>query len=336
MRKLALACVLVALGCRTVAPAAAPPSNEEALDPRSDFRPTPWEPFSPHVDRPTVARVAEVLCGGPGPAHCGECASASGPWTLADCALSTHFQEDEESRELARRLLLRMGTVPGPEIEGRIEAGYEGGPPVTPALPVGRHKHHLRWVHAGLNEIDALFREIARHAPRAVHFRTRPLAIRFFKTEQPSYPSAYAIEGTIAYNLDGVLNTSEQAVAELLFHELFHLNDEGRGYWSNRVLSPMFDRIVARCRGEHDCLSAYAPDDATVPGGTYYAFDPRTGTPVEYGAEVGTRYFREQLAAFRGAPEPSPFKCRTPENAWTWRVVVDEFFGGFDASPPCD
>lgn len=338
MKKIALACVLFALGCRTVAPAAAPPGHEEAIDPaRRDFRPTPWEPFSPQVDRPTVTRVAEVLCGGPEPAHCGEaCASASEPWALADCALHAQFQEDEESQALASHLLRRMGTVPGPEIEGRVEAGYEGGPPVAPAFPVGPQKHHLRWITSSFTRIETLFRFIAKHAPRGVHFRTRPLALRFFKTEEPSYPSAYAIEGMIAYNLQGILNNSEQAVTELLFHEIFHLNDEGRGYWSNRVLTPVFERIVARCQGDHECLSPYAPDDATVPGGTYYAFDPKTGTPVEYAAEVGTRYFREQLAAFQGAPEPPPFKCETPENAWAWQVVVDEFFGGFDHSPPCD
>src|SRR5262249_8507730 len=48
--------------CRAATPA--PRSLVAERDPRTDFRPTPWEPFAPELERPIRAVVTDVLCSG--------------------------------------------------------------------------------------------------------------------------------------------------------------------------------------------------------------------------------------------------------------------------------
>jgi hypothetical protein len=73
-----------------------------------------------------------------------------------------------------------------------------------------------------------------------------------------------------------------------------------------------------------------------VSGGMYYAFQPGIQTGLEYSAELATRYQGEQQAQIEGrAFGKPPFKCGAPENANTWKLLVDEFFGGVDYVPPC-
>ncbi len=140
----------------------------------------------------------------------------------------------------------------------------------------------------------------------------------------------------IAYNVDGSLNTSPDAVRELLFHEIFHLNDVAHGDWSPAAMGAIFDSIVARCHASTPCLAPYAPTTTLVRGGTYYAFQQNNGAPVrEYAAELALRYYREQRAVMRGAPPAVRFKCGRPENGRAWTLLVDEFFAGVDRTAPC-
>lgn len=319
-------------------PAAAPPvvASAPPADPRADFRPTPWEPYSPAVDAPTPARVLEVLCSDH-PAECqSACRDAHDGYSFAECAVSLRYAHDREALELARRLLFRTGAVPGMDDLSEIDASYLGDVPVQPVLPVGPHRHHLRWVTASVLDFDALFAALAPLAPAPMLFRTRPHGFRFFATRERSYPSAYANDGVVAYNVKGALYDNEEDVRATLFHELFHLNDDGHGEWSRSALADVFDAIVARCGADDACLARFAPDDAKVPDGTYYAFDPRTGSVVEYAAEVALRWYREHHAIVREGRLPErPFKCGDELNREAWGRVTHEFFGGLDRVPDC-
>src|SRR5262249_29517302 len=98
---------------------------------------------------------------------------------------------------------------------------------------------------------------------------------------------------------------------------------------------PTFETIVSRCGTDTRCLRPYAPNSTLVRGGTYYAFQPGNGV-AEYAAELAIRYFREMRARERGKALPEPaFKCGPPENARAWELMVTEFLGGADQTPPC-
>jgi hypothetical protein len=85
------------------------------------------------------------------------------------------------------------------------------------------------------------------------------------------------------------------------------------------------------------CLTPFAPTEMTVRGGTYYAFHPNNGAAVrEYAAELALRYYREQRAYAKDLPHPRRFKCGPKENAVSWKLLVDEFFGGVDHTPACE
>jgi hypothetical protein len=71
-----------------------------------------------------------------------------------------------------------------------------------------------------------------------------------------------------------------------------------------------------------------------VRGGTYYAFQPGNGVH-EYAAELAIRYYREHRALLAGKRPLAPFKCGVPENAESWKLVVDRFFGSIDLTPTC-
>jgi hypothetical protein len=74
-----------------------------------------------------------------------------------------------------------------------------------------------------------------------------------------------------------------------------------------------------------------------VRGGTYYAFQPGNDIVLEYAAELATRVFDEQRALLGLGPRVAgrPFKCGPPENARTWKAMIDRFFGGMDRVPAC-
>ena len=72
-------------------------------------------------------------------------------------------------------------------------------------------------------------------------------------------------------------------------------------------------------------------------GGTYYAFQPNNGNGVhEYAAELAVRYWKEHLEMLdKGKLAKPAFKCGGPENARSWKALVDEFFAGRDLVPGC-
>ncbi len=178
-----------------------------------------------------------------------------------------------------------------------------------------------------------------------VAFRHRPLGLRFFESVKRKTPSAFAEGWTVSHNVNGSLFWSPRATADTYVHEIFHLNDEVRGWWSKRALQNVYDRIVAICGVDvaklganaatyNGCLKPYAPDGIVVKGGVYYAFMPQNGV-IEYAADVGKRYVVEHRALLEGKAPATPFRCQSKENDEAWRLVVDEFFGGIDLLPPC-
>jgi hypothetical protein len=303
------------------------PTPAPSADARFDFRPTAWEAYPPE-EAPKRHVVENLLCSGTCDPICG----ALDPRDAAICALDLIYADDAEARALARELFAFTGALPGIERARDVDAAYLGRLPVEPVVPVGEHRRHLLWLRDGLFDIERTFADIARRAPRTVMFRTRPYGFRFFRTPQRSYPSAYAEEGVIGYNVEGPLHESADSVLATLLHEVFHLNDEGHGFWTSTALAPIFDRIVQTCGDDHDCLTPYAPGEDLTDGGTYYPFDSRTRDVREYGAELALRWFRD----VRSPAGASAFKCRTPENAAAWRALVDEFFGGFDPNGECE
>ncbi len=305
-------------------------------DARSDFRPTAWEAFSATVEAPRRRIVRQLLCAATDPEVCeGSCLSLTRQ-DAASCALDLAYAEDDDARALAHDLLTLTGAVPGREEYGVIDAAYLGNVPIEPLLPVGPYRQHLAWLRDAIVEIERVVGGVAKVAPNPVLFRTRPHGFRFFRTQERSFPSAYAVDGVIGYNVEGPLHDSQENVTSTLLHELFHLNDEGRVQWSERALGGLFEQIVGTCEDDDDCLGRFAPSSDRVPGGTFYPFDSRTRDVREYGAEIALRWFHEQRMLLDGVPLPSaPFKCGADENAQAWRAIVDEFFGGFDLTGEC-
>ncbi|MBX3231707.1 MAG: hypothetical protein KIT84_23225 [Labilithrix sp.] len=313
----------------------APASERPVDDPRFDFRPTPWTPFSPVFDTPPRAVAFDALCADDVERCRAEC-SARDTIEFASCALELRYGDDAASLELARSLFDGSGVVVGVETSPTVEAGHLGELPISPAPPVGPYRRHLEWVVESFRSVEDTFAALAAKAPRPMMFRTRPYALRFYKTESRSFPSAWAIDGVVAYNVEGPLFQGRDGVAATLFHELFHLNDQGHGFWSVRALVDTYAAIRTQCGNDDACLAPYAPDETRVEGGTFYAFDERVDDVREYAADVALRWFREHEAALRGEPPEAPFRCATPENLTTWTLLVEEFFGATDLLPPCE
>ncbi len=280
----------------------------------------------------------ELLCGDIGDERClAACPDSLPPRAHHECLLELRFGSDPIALGLARALHRATDTLLGIDSRAAID-GYAGEEvSLFPALPLGDDRHHLAWLHASLGAYSSFVDALAPHASRLVTFEPRPQAIRFFRTAEPTYPSAFCIDGVISYNLNGPLHERPRDVHETLFHELFHVNDGRRGGWSSSALQGVFDTILERCGEEHDCFGPFAPHDTVVPQGTYYAFDQRTRDVREYGAELALRYLVEHEPLLAGGePKLPPFKCVTPENRIAWNLLVDEFFGGADLSPDCD
>lgn len=255
------------------------------------------------------------------------------------CLVSLRYAADAKAEALALALFDEAGCVPGVDVEHVMDGGYRGKLRLVPALPIGASRRHLAWVLDAARDHEAFFAGLTRAAASSgkegpARYRYRDLAYRYFRSVRRT-PSAYADGWSVAYNVDGSLNTSFEAVRETLFHEVFHLNDAARDGWSVRALGADFDAVVARCHVDTACLRPYAPGDTIVKGGTYYAFQPGNGVG-EYAAELAVRYYQEHRAVLRGEPlRKKAFRCGPVENQRSWRSLVDEMFGGVDLLPAC-
>jgi hypothetical protein len=265
-------------------------------------------------------------------------ADASGEATAASsspvrAALANRFASDPD----AARLALGLFDATGDEVDvlspERIDGGYRGTISLVPALPVGAERKHLEWVAGALRDFDEFFAAIgARGTPR---YRWRSLTLRFYRSVGNTTPNAFASAWTVAYNVNGSIDTSADRVRETLFHEIFHLDDADHDDWSPQRLTSIQDAIERKCGTRTACLAPYAPTSTIVRRGTYYAFQP--GNDVhEYAAEVALRWYEEQRAIVRGERPVRPaFKCGPDENRRAWQAVTDEFFGGVDLVPGC-
>ena len=317
------------------APTAAP-SDAAAADAPPTAEPSPAAEPSPSVEL-SIEEATAVLFAGDPPAAISVCERHAAAGARIRCLIDVRFGGAPAEDALAVGLHERAGHVLGVEREHQMDGGFRGTLHLVPERPVGRHRRHLEWIAAALDDFDAFFTSVAARAPRPLRYRWRALAFRFFRSVGRTTPSAYADGWTVAYNVSGSLHRSADSVRETLFHELFHLNDSDHGDWSARRLRSAFDGIVARCPSlRRDCLAPWAPGTTTVRGGTFYAFQPDNGDPVhEYAAELALRWYREHRVALRTGGQVRSFRCGPAPNAEVWSAIADEFFGGADLVAPC-
>jgi hypothetical protein len=255
-----------------------------------------------------------------------------------ECLIEHAYRADPKARQLALALWADTGDLAGVGPDERMDGGYRGMIHLVPQLPVAGYRSHLAWVAEAMRSIDAFFTQLFtdHSAPR---YRWRGLAFRFVRSVGKRTPSAYATGWAIEYNVLGSLNTGAARVRETVFHELFHTNDEDHGDWSASHLQADYATILATCgpRLATSCLAPYAPNDTTVRGGTYYAFQQNNGNAVhEYAAELAVRYLKEQGEMIaNGKLARRAFKCGPAANARAWKALVDEFFAGRDLVPAC-
>jgi hypothetical protein len=268
-------------------------------------------------DRPDTARAIAAAC------------------PTLRCVYDQRFS-DAQAAELAWSILETHGVMTGVEVAHKMDGGYRGLIELVPAVPVGADRKHIEWIARALDDIGTVFEAIRARtsSPASIVYRSLPDEIRFTRSLNKHTPAAYAFGTTITYNLEGSINTGPDAVRETFVHEIFHLNDEARGWWSQNALAADFNRVAARCKQNIPCLKPFSPGDTIVRGGTYYAFQPGNGV-TEYAAELMLRYYRETRLVVRGEKVDKPFKCGEPENARTWGALVREFMGGVDLVPPC-
>ena len=301
--------------------------------------PTVAESAAPIADtRIDAVRAAQVLfAADPDAPLWAACSARATDAERISCMVDVRYVGDKKAARIARELYERGGHVAGLLPAQSFDGDYRGVLQLVPHLPIKSARTHLEWLAHGLHDIDAFF---VAHAPPAgaapMRYRWRDLELLFFRSVKRKTPSAFATGWTVAYNVSGSLFTSKARVRETLFHEVFHLNDADHDGWSKRVLQPVYDRIVAKCGVGLKCLAPYAPDSIIVrtKGGTYYAFMPDNGV-IEYAADVAKRWYVEHEALWKKKKIGTPFKCKTPENAEAWKLVVDEFFGGVDRTPTC-
>jgi len=318
----------------TEAGASAEDAASQETDARSDAARDASPPPPPHsAPSLTATQAADVLFV-PGDAR-PTCDTGDDAARVA-CLIAARYVSDERAARVAEELYGRTGDVAGLLAAETMEGGWRGTLHLVPALPVLADRNHLEWVAEGTRDYDTFFDELTTGHEGTPKYVWRGYAFHFMRSVAARTPSAYSRGWTIAYNLKGSLNTSADAVRELLFHEIFHSNDQDHGDWSVHALGPTFDSIVARCGSKIPCLTPFTPTEMTVRGGTYYAFQPNNGAAVhEYAAELALRYYREQRAILRNLPRPKRFKCGPKENGTSWKLLVDEFFGGIDLTPAC-
>ncbi|HEX3771644.1 MAG TPA: hypothetical protein VHV30_12290 [Polyangiaceae bacterium] len=249
--------------------------------------------------------------------------------------VAARFAADAEAQRVALDLFDTLGDEVDVLPPERVDGGYRGMVTLVPALPVGPVRKHLAWVAGAMHDFDWFFGALAEAGRGPLRYRWRELTLRFYRSVGNTTPNAFASEWTVAYNVNGSLDTSADRVRETLFHEIFHLDDAGHDDWSPKHLTAVQDAIERRCGTRTACLAPYAPTATIVRRGTYYAFQP--GNDVhEYAAEVALRWYEEQRAALRGEPRARPsFKCGPRENGVAWAAISAEFFGGVDLVPPC-
>jgi hypothetical protein len=262
------------------------------------------------------------------------------------CMLAKKFAGEPRAMSLAVDLFGDTGDVAAVCAEETFDGGFRGMIHIVPELPVGRYQNHLEWVAGAMRDYDALFKKLET-PEKQPKYRLHAILFRFFRSVGGTRPSAMARGWIVQYNVSGSLLRTETGARETLFHEIFHSNDFAHGdgglvragqSWSGGALRETFDAIVRKCGTGIACLAPYAPTDTIVRGGTYYAFQPDNGDAVhEYAAELALRWYKEQRALSRGEKlQKKPFKCGPPENARTWSLITQEFFGGIDSVPACE
>jgi hypothetical protein len=266
------------------------------------------------------------------------------PATCADvpCLIEHAYAKDPKAKAIALALYRDVGVAAGVGPDELMDGGYRGPIHLVPQLPIHGYRIHLERAAASLRSYDTFFAQLG----AGTGLRWHGIQLRFVRSVGKRTPSAYAMGRIIEYNVEGSLLTTEEGVRETLFHELFHSNDGLRGSsgvaakaaWSARTLQADYDAIVKKCPSRAlRCLAPYAPNNTTVRGGTYYAFQPDNGNGVhEYAAELAVRYWKEHRALLaKRKLAARPFKCGPPENQRAWKAVVDEFFAGRDLTPTC-
>ncbi len=253
------------------------------------------------------------------------------------CWIALRYADDKKGLATALAFYDELGSVPGLEHEHVMEGGFRGSIHLVPERPIGLYQKHFDWVLDAQREIKTVFDAIESRETKPLGYRYRPVGWKFMRSPGRTTPSAYADAWQVGYNVSGSLNTSMTAIRDTMVHEIFHLNDEEHQNWSRHTLGKLFDGIVAKCGTKIACLKPYAPMKTTVRGGTYYSFQPDNGDAVhEYSAELASRFFLETRAVLRKEKlADPPFKCGPPENAESWKAIVDEFFGGVDLVPDC-
>jgi hypothetical protein len=265
------------------------------------------------------------------------CANGT-PKERIECLITARYASDPSARLVALAYFRERGGIAGVSPKEIYDGGYRGRIQFVPELPVGAYRKHLIWTTDAAQDVDTFFTTIERSANTPLAYRWREVHLRFFRSVGRTTPSAQVNDSqwALVYNVSGSLNSSASAVRETFFHELFHLNDFAHNDWSIRVIAPIISQIIARCGSNPSCFDPYTPTDVKVGGGMYYAFQPGPPTGIEYAAELSIRYQTEQQARIEGRALSKPaFKCGKPENAQTWKLMVDEFFGGVDYVPPC-
>jgi hypothetical protein len=325
-----VAILAACVACSSRAPATAPPATQPGATAAASATTSVPEASTPALVAPVADAAAPdaSLEAGPDPhAHDEEKREA----------ITRRFAADPRAAATALDLFAKTGDVATVIVEQDMEGGWRGKLHLVPQLPVGRYEKHLEWVRAGVLDHDTFLAALIKEAPHAVRYRWHGIELRFFRSDKHR-PSAFAQfdDWSVSYDVEGSLNLDADAVRELLFHEIFHLNDADHGDWSVTALKPTYAALVARCGTRVDCLTPYAPTSTRVRNGTFYAFQPDNGEAVhEYAAELALRYYREQRDTARGSPVRHPFKCGPEENRRSWKLLTDEFFGGVDRVPPC-
>lgn len=271
------------------------------------------------------------------------CASMVGD-AKTRCAIDARWAGDAKAQSLANELWAKWRIIPGVDVAHTMDGGYRGNIRIAPAVPIGDQRKHVEWIVAAMRDMDQFFADLESKGgrkPTKKRYRFKPIELRFMKSlDGKRTPSAYAHDWTVAWNLEGSLHTSIDAVRETLVHEIFHLNDRAHGtaqakeWWSPNALGKEFDFAVQKCGVAIPCLTPFTPNETIVRGGTYYSYQPGNGV-VEYAAELALRYYREQRAVMRGLPKVKPFKCGPPQNARAWEAMRDEYFDGIDLVPAC-
>jgi len=261
-----------------------------------------------------------------------------------ECLITERYAKDPKAQKLALALFKATGDIAGVGPDEIMDGGYRGKIHLVPELPINTYRTQLEHLSTSLLAIDKFFVDLYAGSNLAPNYRWRALAFRFVRSVDKRTPSAYATTWSITYNVSGSLLTTESGVRETIFHEVFHLNDQEHKDWSAKTLQTDYDAIIKKCGQAtstpdktNKCLAPFAPNNTTVRGGIYYAFQPNNGNGVhEYAAELAVRYWKEhvELLAKQRLAKPA-FKCGGPENARSWKALVDEFFAGRDLIPSC-